>query len=1381
MKRTPLSIGSTIQAKGGSSYTYTIDRVIGDGASSIVYEAHYIDNAYGRHDVRIKECYPYASDIQRVGAELVWADVAVATDDKVAFTTAYHKLLDFQNTTKLRNSTAHIFDLCEANGTLYSVMDVNEGQTFDQDNSKSLSDILKTTLALARVVEKYHDNGYLHLDIKPSNFLVIPETRELVILFDVDSVTAIDDIKNGKVKCVPYSKGWAAPEQMQGKTDNLCPATDIYSIGAILFQKVMGRAVENEDIGVFADWEFDGEMFEDVNPAIKRLLRQIFRNTLAANIKRRYQTAKEVINALTDAIKSVEQEQYIESDLPILDVKFIGRTKELAEIDTKFKNGARAIFLHAFGGVGKTTLARKYAEIHENEYDAVVFKEYEQNLAKVIDDIYIYNESQEQTQDHKRAVKSLISKSKALLIIDNFDVEDDEDLKYILSLDCDIIFTSRNDYSQYYSSEKIDILELDYLAVEDLVQVFKNEYGKPITEDEEALIGDVIERFGYVTKLVPIIAKQIVASHITIQEFSNSITEDVFARFDEDNEDIRVTKNGKLIRTNSLVYIRALFNIAELNEKYKTTLKYLYLLRYHRCLTLAEYQLYTGEVSYDIINDLHFRNWISIDPLSHEITAHQLVYDLIEKDYYPTYSSVPGLTRYIDNCFELIKDNASLTNWDGIAPFTFALLVYVDIMGSEDYISRKQKISTLYAFMKKAFLEDSTKLSKLLFESPKESTYYFYTHGIFDMFDCFFDEEHNLAKSWIDKQLIKVEGMSVFYPNGTRVDFSNQEVDDVGSIANDENAAYYVASFEKKAKFLPCFIMRFYFDAQNQNDARGITWTQIEQLIYRSTSLYLDDSKGEINYLKECVDYLILLCNKPLYNKDYQLINASKETISLDMCNLITLQMIQDLMHTNAWNSDQRMYYYERAEELVVVLDNRHGKFGCYGKDEKYILEYSRFDGNDSFEQPTTHWTKQAEVWFSSLTEAISTSKDYYKIYRLILSCEFYANQSISKIAKIAKREFVHNIYNDGRLSETQKYELLFEYPVEQLSNLVKSMPRWDLGKNKKHYIHIVEMYENALLLFGKEIENYIYEGPSKIKTKLYECSTATRYLLGHDLFDFYGELERDISLSRLPGIVHTCSAIEIVRRYRNGNKAKSIKNKLLQLVPDIHESDYSKKDFRLIAFKMFKLADECKEDAIRLSSLRSDENVEQRWFLDLLQNEALTFEDREFIAKSFLDDYINMVALEAYEKIHKISTTNTGVIDKMERVLIEYRDDLLSATYDNHPYYETIFASYTAFERNLNEACIRSICPFWLSQFHGSSNPVINIGMCYLIAQTYNNIPYEKGLWGCALEDLIDENCENDYQLSKNDILEVLDNIIAISPEAKKEIDAYLEKYPLK
>lgn len=747
MKRTPLSIGTQIQAKGGSSYTYVIDRVIGDGASSIVYGAHYIDNAYGRHDVRLKECYPYASDIQRNGAELVWADDASATNNKVAFTTAYHKLLDFQNTSQLRNSTAHIFDLCEANGTLYSVMDVNEGKTFEQDDSEKLSDILKTTLALARVVEKYHNNSYLHLDIKPSNFLVIPETRELVILFDVDSVTPIADIASGKVKCVSYSKGWAAPEQMQGRIDKLCPATDIYSIGAILFKKVMGRAVENEDIGIFADWNFDGELFDDVNPAIKRLLREIFKKTLAANIKRRYQVVQELVVALVEAIKTAEQEQYMESDFPILDVKFVGREKELAEISNKFDNGAKAVFLHSFGGVGKTTLVKKYAQQHEKDYDVILFKEYEQGLAQIIDTIYVYNESDDDKKEHRNTIKALVSKSKTLLIIDNFDVEGDDDLNYILSLNCDIIFTTRNDYSQYYSSEKIDILELDYLAVEDLVQVFKNEYGGPITENEEYIVGDIIERFGYVTKIVPIIAKQIMASHITIEEFSERITDDIFAAFDEENEDIRTTENGKLIRTNSLVYIRAAFNIANLSNEYVTALRYLYMLRHHESLTFAEYMRITGEKNFDVLNQLIFLNWVSVEKYEdedekensvqvEEIRVHQLVYDLIAKDFMPTYENVPGIVHYIDSQFDCVSEftrehsGKDTVNFEEISAFVYALQLYTQIVDEDENWSKKAITLTLFLF---AFFDHRNALKGFLFDNPDESSVELTVEQVFDI------------------------------------------------------------------------------------------------------------------------------------------------------------------------------------------------------------------------------------------------------------------------------------------------------------------------------------------------------------------------------------------------------------------------------------------------------------------------------------------------------------------------------------------------------------------------------------------------------------------------------------------------------------------------
>ena len=83
MKRTPLATGSILRYNG--TYSYNIDRVIGDGASSIVYEAHYFDSVGEKHNVRLKECYPYASDIQRIGNTLVWADPTKYDADKTAF------------------------------------------------------------------------------------------------------------------------------------------------------------------------------------------------------------------------------------------------------------------------------------------------------------------------------------------------------------------------------------------------------------------------------------------------------------------------------------------------------------------------------------------------------------------------------------------------------------------------------------------------------------------------------------------------------------------------------------------------------------------------------------------------------------------------------------------------------------------------------------------------------------------------------------------------------------------------------------------------------------------------------------------------------------------------------------------------------------------------------------------------------------------------------------------------------------------------------------------------------------------------------------------------------------------------------------------------
>ena len=226
MQRIYLKTGDNLEL---NNKQYIIDSVIGDGATCIVYSARYKDNNGYFHRVNVKECYPYNVSVSREGLHLDWESSDEKEQSLNAFESTYKKLNEWQEGI----ANVSVYDICDANNTKYIIMEHTKGSvTFDKDEPESLSDILKTVKLLAHYVGKYHQNGYLHLDIKPSNFLVYPRPSEHIILFDLDTVTPISYIKTGKYKNVSYSDNWAAPEQKQGKINKLCPATDIYAIGA---------------------------------------------------------------------------------------------------------------------------------------------------------------------------------------------------------------------------------------------------------------------------------------------------------------------------------------------------------------------------------------------------------------------------------------------------------------------------------------------------------------------------------------------------------------------------------------------------------------------------------------------------------------------------------------------------------------------------------------------------------------------------------------------------------------------------------------------------------------------------------------------------------------------------------------------------------------------------------------------------------------------------------------------------------------------------------------------------------------------------------------------------------------------------------------------
>jgi TolB-like protein/tRNA A-37 threonylcarbamoyl transferase component Bud32/Tfp pilus assembly protein PilF len=93
---------------------------------------------------------------------------------------------------------------------------------------------------VARAVQYAHAQGILHRDLKPGNILLDGRGEPLVSDFGLAKWldTASDLTRTLTIFGTP---GYVAPEQAEGSTACLKPSTDVYSLGAILFDLLTGR------------------------------------------------------------------------------------------------------------------------------------------------------------------------------------------------------------------------------------------------------------------------------------------------------------------------------------------------------------------------------------------------------------------------------------------------------------------------------------------------------------------------------------------------------------------------------------------------------------------------------------------------------------------------------------------------------------------------------------------------------------------------------------------------------------------------------------------------------------------------------------------------------------------------------------------------------------------------------------------------------------------------------------------------------------------------------------------------------------------------------------------------------------------------------------
>ena len=558
-QRTPLS-------KGASVRKYIIDNRIGDGASCLVYEAHYLDSGNHRKEIILKECYPYNAGITRVGSKIIWSDPAEQDNAFSRFDTAYEAAAKIQNTAGSKSVSVYSLDKFEENGTQY-VATIPNGNSYDKNESEDIADIIRTALALTNAVGLYHKVGYLHLDIKPSNFIATEDQTgkgKNIVLFDVDTVVSQEDVQSGNLRSISYSKEFAAPEQKMQQIKKICPATDLFAVGAVLFERIMNRSVECFDSGLFATWEYDSRFdVKKVNPKVKRLLTEIFHKTLAANVKRRYQSADELAGALDELVKIVDGDRpYIYSPNYVSTCNFVGRSEELAELHKALADG-KPVFVNGAGGIGKTELVKKYVSLHQDEYDAIVFMLYNGSVSECLNEIEIIGIDSED-KDNKSLLKEICDEN-VLLILDNFDIATDEDdgLEDLLALNSRIIITTRTDFSEIYDAAHY--IKVSGLPTEDLRIIFENGIGHELSDIDFYELHPIIKLGKECTYFWSMVARLAKAGAYSISEIVKKVTSGLDDL--EVSEKVIDTKDGIRIKRTVAKAMSNLFVLDKFGDK----------------------------------------------------------------------------------------------------------------------------------------------------------------------------------------------------------------------------------------------------------------------------------------------------------------------------------------------------------------------------------------------------------------------------------------------------------------------------------------------------------------------------------------------------------------------------------------------------------------------------------------------------------------------------------------------------------------------------------------------------------------------------------------------------------------------------------------------
>jgi serine/threonine-protein kinase len=204
-----------------------------------------------------------------------------------------------------------VYDFFEEEDGSYLVMELVEGVNLKERLARSgplpPAEALGIAAEVCEALDCAHARGFVHRDIKPQNIL-LAKTGE-VKLTDFGIVHVADATHFTTTGMVLGTADYISPEQAQGL--DLTPATDLYSLGVVLFEMLTAALPFTGTSVIAVAMQHATKVppsLRALNPAVPHRVERLVRRALAKRPEQRFRAAREMAHALRHEAESLQRQ-----------------------------------------------------------------------------------------------------------------------------------------------------------------------------------------------------------------------------------------------------------------------------------------------------------------------------------------------------------------------------------------------------------------------------------------------------------------------------------------------------------------------------------------------------------------------------------------------------------------------------------------------------------------------------------------------------------------------------------------------------------------------------------------------------------------------------------------------------------------------------------------------------------------------------------------------------------------------------------------------------------------------------------------------------------------------------------------------------------------